>query len=64
MSLKSRLPIAGMALSVIAGLIASLLGIGREARLVDALTIYFAGAMGGASLAATILRARGRRGGP
>ena len=55
MNIRQRLSIIALVASVLAGVISSLLVVGREARLVDVLTIFFSGFAGGASLASFIM---------
>jgi hypothetical protein len=51
---KQRMSVAGMIIGIGAGIISSVLVVGREARLVDVLTVFFSGFAGGASFVALI----------
>lgn len=58
MTLKRKLALIATIISVAVAAVTSLSLVGREARLVDVVILFFSGFGGGASLLATIRRAR------
>ena len=59
---KQRLKLMAAILCIVAGLVPGLLLVGREARMVDVITLFAAGFGGGASLVSFIFGAKGGRG--
>jgi len=57
MNTRQRISVIALVASILAGIISSVLVVGRFARLVDVLTIFCAGFAGGASLVSLV---RGR----
>jgi hypothetical protein len=58
MTLKRRLALAAALLAVLVAVISSVSLVGREARLVDVIVLFFSGFGGGASIVASIRPAR------
>jgi len=56
LSFKKKLAAIGLIFTLVAGIISAFLIIGREARLVDVLILYFSGLGAGLSVAALIRR--------